>query len=56
MGWRVARIEEIRTKFWSEKLKARYHSEERGVGGRIITEFIVGGRVGGNELDSSGSG
>jgi hypothetical protein len=30
------------TKFWSENLKGRDHSEEAGIGGEIILEWILG--------------
>jgi len=41
----------MHTKFWSEGLKGRYHSEEIGVEGKIMLEWSVG-RCG---LDASGS-
>jgi hypothetical protein len=31
----------MNTKFWSENLKGRDHSEDLGVGGRIILEWIL---------------
>jgi hypothetical protein len=33
---------DTRTKFWSENLKGRDHSEDLGVDGRIIPEFFLG--------------
>jgi len=41
----------MRTRFWSENLKARDHSEDLGVGGRVILDWILGYRV-----DACGSG
>jgi len=32
----------MHTKFWSENLKKRHHSEDLGVDGRIILERILG--------------
>jgi len=37
MHWR----DEMHTKFWSENLKGRDHSENLGVDGRIISEWIL---------------
>jgi len=46
MKWRahVARMEEMKkqTKFWSQNLKGKDHSEDLGVDGRIILEWILG--------------
>jgi hypothetical protein len=39
-----------------ENLKGKDHSEDIGIDGRIILEWILGNRVGKFELDSSGSG
>jgi hypothetical protein len=44
--------DEIYTKFWSENLKGRGHTEYRGVYGRTTLDI----RLGGYGLDSSGSG
>jgi hypothetical protein len=30
------------TEFWSEKLKGRDHSEEPGIDGNIILEWVIG--------------
>jgi len=32
---------EMHTKFWSENLNARTHSKAKGVGGKIILEWIL---------------
>jgi hypothetical protein len=32
----------MRTKFWSENLKGRDHSEDLRVDGRIILEWVLG--------------
>jgi hypothetical protein len=32
----------MRTKFWQEDLKERDHSEDQGVGSRIILKWILG--------------
>jgi len=39
--------QEVYTKFLSENLKGRDHSEDPGVGGRIILEWILGKQGGG---------
>jgi hypothetical protein len=44
----------MRTRFWFESLKGRDHSEDLGVDGKIILKLILGNRVRGRELDSSG--
>jgi hypothetical protein len=44
------------TKFWSENLKGRSHSEDLAIDGRIILKWILGNRVRKYELDVSGSG
>jgi hypothetical protein len=44
-------------KIWSENLNGRHHSEDLGVDGRIILEWILGkNRLGRCDLDASGSG
>jgi hypothetical protein len=50
MRWagHVAQLGKMLTKFWSENLKGRDHSEDIGVGGRIILEGVLeiqGGKV-----------
>jgi len=44
----------MHTIFWLENLKGRDHSEDLGVDGRIILEWIFENRVGGCGLDASG--
>jgi hypothetical protein len=46
MGMLVARMGVMRNtyKFWSDGLRGRYHLAELGLGGRIITEWILGSR------------
>jgi len=46
----------MRTKFWSENLKGRGHSEGLGIDGRIILELSEGNRMGGCGLDAFGLG
>jgi hypothetical protein len=46
----------MRTKFWSENLKGRDHSEDLGVDGMTILEWFSGKQGGRCGLDSSGSG
>jgi hypothetical protein len=36
----VARIGEVHTKIWPEKLKGRGHLEDLGVDGKIILEWV----------------
>jgi hypothetical protein len=36
----------IHTKFWLENLKGRDHSEDPGIDGRIISEWLLGKQVG----------
>jgi hypothetical protein len=38
----VARVEEMHTVIWLENLKVRVHSEDLGVDGKIILEWILG--------------
>jgi hypothetical protein len=33
---------EIHTKFWPENMKGRNHSEDLGVNGEIISDWILG--------------
>jgi hypothetical protein len=41
------------TKFWSQYLKGRDHSEDVGVDGKIIVEWILGKYGGASEPDAS---
>jgi hypothetical protein len=45
MGWQACstrgRYEKYSQKVWSENLKGRDHSEELGVDGKIILEYIL---------------
>jgi len=47
---------ELDTKFLLENLKERDHTEDLGVDGKIILEWILGNRVGMCGLGSSGLG
>jgi hypothetical protein len=46
----------MHTKVWSENLKERDHSEDLGIDGKIISEHILGNKVGRCGMDASGSG
>jgi hypothetical protein len=45
----------MRTKFWSENLKGRDHSEDLGIDGKIILEWILGKQGKECGLDTSDS-
>jgi hypothetical protein len=49
MRWagHVARMEEESTKFWWDSPKEKDHSEDRGVDGRMGSEWIMGRLAGG---------
>jgi hypothetical protein len=49
-------MEKVNTKFWSENLKGRDHSEDPGIVGDVIFECILGKWVERCGLDASGSG
>jgi hypothetical protein len=57
MGWAYSAQGEMRmrTKFWLESLKRRDLSEDVGVDGIIILNWILGNIVEGYELDLSDS-
>jgi len=58
MRWEghVARLKfEVRTKCWPENLKGIDHSENLGVDGSIILEWILGNYSGNGGLDASGT-
>jgi hypothetical protein len=44
------------TRFWWGSLKERDHLEDHGVGGKMVSEWILGRLVGGCGLDSTVSG
>jgi len=46
----------MHTKFRSENLSRRDHSEALGIGGKIKLEWLLGNRVESCGLDASGSG
>jgi len=46
----------MRTSFLLQNLNGRDHSEDLGVDGKIILEWIWGNKVGGCGLDECGSG
>jgi hypothetical protein len=58
MRWagHVARKGEEGTRFWWESPKERAHSEDRGIDGKMGSEWIVRVLTGVRGLDSTGSG
>jgi hypothetical protein len=54
--WHIWERREKCTRFWCEIPKERAHSEDQGVGGRMIPEWNLGILAGGCELDPAGVG